>query len=315
MARHAWTHPAGPRRAAPRSAGVQRVRSCPLGPQRSVPWPPATRRLSSRPPAHPASSVARSSRNAGGVRRHPLRPDRHPRFRLAVHADHRPAGARGERVLRDPFFRRRPGAAARARAEGGHPLREPRVGERAGGLPRPRCAVRARGAGARHLLRHAVDGRTIRREGRDRRPPRVRIRAGPRARAFTVARRDRGPRERRGTWPARRVDEPRRSRVLAATRIQAHRFVRGRADRGDRRRGAGPLRRPVPSRGHPYPPGHAHSAPVRARHLRLRVELDPGRDHRRQHRAGAPGGGRRRRPARSTPRWSRRCSTARSGIG
>ena len=90
--------------------------------------------------------------------RHPLlaRPD--PRLRRAVHPAHRAPRARARRVLRDPALghhqRRRP----QVEAQRHHPLRRPRVGHRQGTAARAAGRVRARRAGARHLLRHADHG-------------------------------------------------------------------------------------------------------------------------------------------------------------
>jgi GMP synthase (glutamine-hydrolysing) len=54
----------------------------------------------------------------------------------------------------------------RLRAAGNHPFRRPEFGLCGRGLQGAAGGVRTRRAGARHLLRHADDGRTARRQGR-----------------------------------------------------------------------------------------------------------------------------------------------------
>ena len=73
-----------------------------------------------------------------------------------------------ERLLRDPPVRRRRRVHPRVRAEGHHPVRRPEQRDRRRHAARAGRRVDARRAGARHLLRHADDGRAAGRRGRDR---------------------------------------------------------------------------------------------------------------------------------------------------
>ena len=81
----------------------------------------------------------------------------------------------------------------------------------AGTATRAGGGVRARRAGARHLLRHADHGAAARRQGGALHRARIRLRRGDRDRRLAPARSPRGPSRRRGQGRARCVDEPRRS--------------------------------------------------------------------------------------------------------
>ncbi len=179
--------------------------------------------------------------------------------------------------------------------EGHHPVRQPRLDLRGARAARAEGGVRARRAGARHLLRHVHDGGAARRRGRGEHAPRVRLRRGARARPHAAARGDRGLRDDRRPRHAQGLDEPRRQGHGAAARLHADGVDAELPDRRHGRRGARLLRRPVPSR------GHAHAArarellePLRARDLRRQARLGDGQLHRRGGRAD-PRAGRRRR--------------------
>ena len=178
--------------------------------------------------------------------------------------------------------------------------------------------VRARCAGARHLLRHADDGGAARR-------PRRAVHAT--ANSATRSVRRTAPsrlldgidarRRRRIAGRPRRLDEPWRPRRGDAAGI--HRDCRRRRTRRSRRwpTSAPLLRRPVPPGSHPHACGRRDPRALRARDLRLRCALGR-REHRRGRDRARARAGRRRHaccsacPAASTPRSSRRCCIARS---
>ena len=144
--------------------------------------------------------------------------DPDPRLRRAVHPADRAPRARDRRLLRDPPLGHRRATTSASSAPRGiilsggpESVTDARAAAGAAG------GVRARRAGARHLLRHADHGAAARRPGR-RRPtiansatPQVTVDA-----AMPPARRPARPRRRRGPRGARRVDEPRRPRRRAA---------------------------------------------------------------------------------------------------
>ena len=124
------------------------------------------------------------------------RQDPDPRLRLAGHAADRAPRARGACLLRDPPERRLRRLHPRVRAEGHHPLRQPRQHLRGARAARAAGGVGARRAGAGHLLRHVHDGGAAGRPGRGQHAPRVRLRRGARARPHRAAERHRGLRAR-----------------------------------------------------------------------------------------------------------------------
>ena len=101
----------------------------------------------------------------------------HRRFRQPGHPAHRAARARGRRLLRDRALQQCAEAALRrAQAQGHHPLRRPGLGAPRRQPARAAGRLRARRAGARHLLWRADHVRPARRQGRRRPPPRIRPR-------------------------------------------------------------------------------------------------------------------------------------------
>ncbi len=221
---------------------------------------------------------------------YPRRPHPDSRLRLPVHPADRPARARARRLQRDSPLGHGRGVAARLRAQGHHPFGRAGIGHRGRLPPGRRRGLVARRAGARHLLRHAGHGGAARRHRGAGRGQGIRLRRDSRPRPLQAAGGHRGPRQRRGPRSAGCVDEPRRPRQRAARGLQADRLHPRRAAGRHGRRGARLLRLPVPPRGHPHPPGHAHLRPLRARHLRLRQCLDPRQHHRGRHRRRAPAG-------------------------
>ena len=143
--------------------------------------------------------------------------------------------------------------------------------------------------------------RGARRGGRQRRGARVRPRG---------AHRDRGVRAVRRRLAAGRpragLDEPRRPGHPPARGVRAGGRQRGRALRGDRRRGPPLLRRPVPPRGRPYARRRGAAAELHPPDRRLRRGLDDGRLPRPGDRAGARPGGRRARGLRVVGRRRQR---------
>ena len=227
---------------------------------------------------------------------------------LGVYCEIRPWDSRASEV-RDVRSRRASSSpAARSRSPTSEPPRAPQRG------------IRARRAGARHLLRHADDGAAAGRRGRCR-PTRASS-AMPKS-TSRRARRLLDGLERsiamRRAARARCVDEPRRSRRRAAAGLHRHRLDRQRAARRDGRRSAALLRRAVPSRSH----AHACRAreilrALRARDLRLRARCGAsGNIIEDADRARARTGRQATRccsgcPAAWIRRWSRRCCTRRS---
>ena len=186
--------------------------------------------------------------------------------------------------------------------QGHHPLGRPRVGHRQGAAARAAGGVRARRAGARHLLRHADHGAAARRQGAAQQSSRVRLRRSHRHRAQQTARRPVRPPGRAGPRGARRVDEPRRSRRGAAAGFHRRGAERQRAAGRHGRRVAPLLRRAVPSRSHAHAAGQAAARALRARDLRLRAAVERRQHHRRRHRARARAGGQGQGAARSLGR-------------
>ena len=224
---------------------------------------------------------------------HVARQDPHPRLRLPGHAADRAARARGARVLRDPPQRRERRVHPRVRAQGHHPVGQPRQHLRGAGAARPRGRVAARRAGARHLLRHVHDDGAARRRGRGQQPSRVRLCRGARAWPHQAVRRHRRLSHHRGPRHAQGVDEPRRQGDRAAAGLQADGQHAELPDRRHGRRGARLLRRAVPSRGHAHAAGPRDARALRARHLRRQGRLDHARPHRRGGGAHPRAGGRR----------------------
>ena len=164
------------------------------------------------------------------------------------------------------------------RAEGHHPLRRSQQRDRRRHAARARRGVDAGRARARHLLRHADDGRAAGRHGRDRQGARVRLRGSARARPLGAALRDLQDRtnaEGHGlldVWMShgdKVTALPPGFRLIgSSTRVR---------DRGDGRRVAPLLRRAVPSRGHAHEAGRGAARALRARDLRLRQRLEHAR--------------------------------------
>ena len=118
---------------------------------------------------------------------HEPRQDPDPRLRLAGHAADRAPRARGACLLRDPPQRCQRRLHPRVRAEGHHPVGQPRQHLRGAGPARAAGGVGTRRAGARHLLRHVHDDGAARRRGRGLDAPRVRLCRGARARPHAAA--------------------------------------------------------------------------------------------------------------------------------
>ena len=135
------------------------------------------------------------------------RADPHPRLRLAVHAAHRPAGARAARLLRDPPLHDVGRGDRGACAPSGIILSGGPASvydaERADAATR--ALLRAGRARARHLLRHAAHGRALLGGEVDARP-RARVRPGRRRASDRAARSS--PASRGAQHPG--LDEPRR---------------------------------------------------------------------------------------------------------
>ena len=140
-------------------------------------------------------------------------------------------------------------------AEGRDPVGQPHVGVRGGDRPGAAGGVRARRAGARHLLRHADDGAAARRPRRGRAHARVRLRRSAGARPHAPARRHRGRAQPRGLRPAEGLDEPRRQGGRDAARLQADGVDRKLPGRRHGRRGPPVLRGAVPSGGDAHAAG------------------------------------------------------------
>ena len=125
----------------------------------------------------------------------------------------------------------------------------------------PAGRVRARRAGARHLLRHADHGAAARRQGRRR--AKCASSATPRcARAATTrcSTASRTAASAEGPRPAEGLDEPRRQGRRAAAGLQADGLDRRLPDRRHGRRDAPLLRRAVPSRSHAHAAGRSDPA-------------------------------------------------------
>ena len=132
-------------------------------------------------------------------------------FGSQVHAAHRAPPARDARLLRDPSVRRRRRVRPRVRAEGHHPVGQPRERAR---RRRPAARPTAVWTLGVPVLGICYGMQTMALQlggdGRARRRARVRLRRGARARALGAVPRPAGPRQRRRPRPARRLDEPRR---------------------------------------------------------------------------------------------------------
>ena len=142
-----------------------------------------------------------------------MRQDPDPRFRRAVHPADRAPRPRAAGLLRDPSLRRRLTASSASSRRAGIILSGgPASAYEGDDAARAAGGVRARRPGARHLLRHADDGRSSSAaRSRARQGARVRLRRGARARTLascSTASQDRANGER--PRPARRLDEPRR---------------------------------------------------------------------------------------------------------
>ena len=172
-----------------------------------------------------------------------------------------------------------------------HPLGRARIRHRPGAAARAAGGVRARRARARHLLRHADHGAAARRPRGAQQSPRIRLRRSHQRRAEQAARRVVRSPGRAGPRGARRMDEPRRPRRVAAAGIHRGGAERQRAAGGDGRRVAAFLRRAVPSRSHAHAAGQASARALRARDLRLRAAVERRQHHRRRDRARARAGG------------------------
>src|SRR6266849_4528931 len=216
------------------------------------------------------------------------RKDPHPRFRVAVHAAHRPARAGAARLLRDPPLHDAHRADPRLRAPGHHPLRQP---VQRGAARRPvggSRGLRDGRPGAGGLLRPAADGQAARRSHRPHRPPRIRTRARRGDRASGALPRD-APR-----GAPRRLDEPRRQGLFPAARLPRHRAQRELAVLRGRQSGEAAVRHPVPPRSGPHPPRPRAVRGV-PRGVRRQLQLPHGRVHRGRDgphpRAGGKGAG------------------------
>ena len=198
------------------------------------------------------------------------------RLRQPVHAADRAPRARGGRLLRNRAVPERRARLCGNEAQGGDPLRRPRL------RARRRQSARAAGdllfgrARARHLLRADDDGRAARRRSGERPSSRIRPGGSHRRRDQPAAR---GSLETRRT-PCR-LDEPWRPHHQAAAGICAHRRLRKCAVRADRRRGAPLLRPDVPSRGRAYARRRAIDPEFRPRGRGSEERLDDGRVPRR----------------------------------
>ena len=220
--------------------------------------------------ARRARLAATSPRTHLNDRNAHARPDPHPRLRLPGHAADRAAHPRSARVLRDPPERRQRRLHPRVRAQGNHPVRQPRLDLRGARAARAAGGVRSRRAGARHLLRHVHDGGAARRPGRGEHASRVRLRRGAGARPHPAARRPGGLLDDRGPRHAQGLDEPRRQGHRAAARLRPDGLDAELPDRRHGRREPRLLRGAVPSRGHAHRQG-----PRAARALRPRRSAAP----------------------------------------
>src|SRR5450759_1707595 len=109
------------------------------------------------------------------------------RFRCAIHSAHRAPGARAERVLRNPSFRRFGVVRQEIRTGRDHSFGRPEQLHRRRSAARSGKRVVGGSAGARHLLRDAGHGGTTRRCGRERAHARIRLCANSRARPWPSA--------------------------------------------------------------------------------------------------------------------------------
>ena len=159
------------------------------------------------------------------------------------------------------------------RAEGHHPLGQPRAASR-----RRRHATRAGGGVRRWACRCSASATACRRwrsssaaavePGKVREFGYAEVRARGHSRAACATSQDRS--NARRPRPARRVDEPRRQGHRDAARLQADRLVatRARSPAWPTRRG-GFYARAVPSRGHAHAAGQGAPRALRPRDLRL----------------------------------------------
>ena len=190
------------------------------------------------------------------------------RPRRPVLAADRPSRPRGARVLgarRPPLLG---GRAAREEPRCADPLRRAGLGLRGQRAAGRSGDLRARRAGARHLLRHAADGAGPRRTRRAR-CGRVRQDGAPLARSA-------GP---GSSGRPDGLDEPPRLRDCGTARGRGDRRLRRDPDRRLRGARPEPVRRPVPpgGRAHAARPGGAEELPLRRR--RRAAHLDArGRD-------------------------------------
>ena len=244
-----------------------------------------------------------------------------PRLRRAVHAADRAPRARDRRLLRDPSVGHDATTSDRAfGATRHHPLGRPGVDDGAEARRvAPQAVFDARRAGARHLLRHADDGRAARR------------------RASTASTdREFGYAQVTASAPNRLLDgfattaTTRAAALLDVWMSHGDRvdrvppgfvatgFTDNVAARGDGRRDAPLLRRAVPSGSHAHAAGPEDPRALRARDLRLRGALGRRQHHRGCHRARARAGRQATTccsacPAASIPPSSPRCCIAAIG--
>src|SRR3569832_927464 len=135
-----------------------------------------------------------------------------PRLRFTINPTHRPPRARGRRVLRAASVRHERSRDPRFQSERRDPFRWSRDRDAGGDTARAAVRVRTQRAGTGHLLRHADHGAAIGRRGRDNNTTQKKQHTRTHAQPNTEAARYRGSHHAGRLWPARRVDESRRSR-------------------------------------------------------------------------------------------------------
>ena len=270
------------------------------------------------PPRHRSDAAARSpgprrrGRSALGSGHVGARPGPRRRLRCPVRPADRPAGARGEGLLRDRAAHDAGRRDAGPGAEGDRAVRRSVVGLRARRPGARRGALRRRRRGLRHVLRLPGDGPVARRRGLADRRPRVRPHSGRRGRARHAAGRP--------ARAAQRLDVPRRLGDRGTRGLHAAGLDGRHAGGGVRGRRSRLGRRAVAPRGaaHRARPAGARALPPRDR--RLPADLDDAQHRRRAGRGrsasrSATAARSARCPAASTPPWPPRSCSARSATG
>ena len=214
------------------------------------------------------ASGAEEQRNANDkLRTQNAGKNHHSRLRVAVHAAHRAACARAERLLRDPPLQ--PDSGDRLVGAGRDSFGQPLLGARCPGPDARSFGDQGQAAAAGRLLRRAVPCARLRRRGAARSQPRVRPCDAHRGRRA-------GPADARSSGDDAGVDVARRHDHARSRRVRDRRFDGGRPRGGlpDRRRAD--MGHSVPPRGLSLDRRQTVAEEFRRRHLRMRAVVDFG---------------------------------------